>query len=77
MTEDPSAAPARDSAEDEVVDLCRELIRIDTSNYGDDPRSQERKAAEYVVEETVGRRYRDGDPGVSTRADERVCPGRW
>ena len=23
------------SGEDEVVDLCRELIQIDTSNYGD------------------------------------------
>jgi len=36
-------------AEDEVVELCRDLIRIDTSNYGDDPRSQERQAAEYVA----------------------------
>jgi acetylornithine deacetylase/succinyl-diaminopimelate desuccinylase-like protein len=34
------------SAEDEVVDLCRDLIRIDSSN----PTSNERKAAEYVAE---------------------------
>ncbi|HEX5996608.1 MAG TPA: M20/M25/M40 family metallo-hydrolase [Jiangellales bacterium] len=34
----------------EVVDLCRELIRIDTSNYGDDSGPGERKAAEYVAE---------------------------
>ena len=34
------------SAEDEVVDLCRELIRIDTSN----PIKPERPAAEYVAE---------------------------
>ena len=34
------------SAEDEVVDLCRDLIRIDTSN----PIKPERPAAEYVAE---------------------------
>ncbi|MFL6288207.1 MAG: M20/M25/M40 family metallo-hydrolase [Actinomycetes bacterium] len=33
----------------EVVDICRRLIQMDTSNYGDDPRSQEREAAEYVA----------------------------
>jgi acetylornithine deacetylase/succinyl-diaminopimelate desuccinylase-like protein len=33
----------------EVVDICRQLIRFDTSNYGDDPRSGEREAAEYVA----------------------------
>jgi len=33
------------AAEDEVVDLCRDLIRIDTSN----PTSNERAAAEYVA----------------------------
>ncbi|MBF4163121.1 M20/M25/M40 family metallo-hydrolase [Nocardioides acrostichi] len=33
----------------EVVDLCRELIRIDTSNYGEDDGPGERKAAEYVA----------------------------
>ena len=31
------------------MDICRDLIRIDTSNYGDDPRSREREAAEYVA----------------------------
>ncbi|QZY27649.1 M20/M25/M40 family metallo-hydrolase [Nocardioides coralli] len=52
----------------EVVDLCRDLIRIDTSNYGDHSGPGERKAAEHVatlldevgiettvVEETAGR----------------------
>jgi acetylornithine deacetylase/succinyl-diaminopimelate desuccinylase-like protein len=34
------------TAEDEVVDLCRDLIRIDSSN----PTSTERAAAEYVAE---------------------------
>jgi acetylornithine deacetylase/succinyl-diaminopimelate desuccinylase-like protein len=33
------------NAEDEVADLCRDLIRIDTSN----PTSNERQAAEYVA----------------------------
>lgn len=37
------------SAETEVVDLCRDLIRIDTSNFGNDPGPGERKAAEYVA----------------------------
>ena len=39
----PDASPR---AEDEVVDLCRDLIRIDTSNPG----KPERPAAEYVAE---------------------------
>ncbi|HEX6327169.1 MAG TPA: M20/M25/M40 family metallo-hydrolase [Jiangellaceae bacterium] len=34
----------------EVVDLCRDLIRIDTSNFGDGSGPGERKAAEYVAE---------------------------
>ena len=38
------------SGEDEVVDLCRELIQIDTSNYGDHSGPGERKAAEWVAE---------------------------
>ena len=33
----------------EVVELCRDLIRIDTSNYGDDSGPGERKAAEHVA----------------------------
>ncbi|HWI44139.1 MAG TPA: M20/M25/M40 family metallo-hydrolase [Nocardioides sp.] len=33
----------------EVVDICRELIRIDTSNYGSEDGPGERKAAEYVA----------------------------
>jgi acetylornithine deacetylase/succinyl-diaminopimelate desuccinylase-like protein len=38
------------TAEDEVVDICRDLIRIDTSNFGDDSGPGERAAAEYVAE---------------------------
>lgn len=45
----PSASP-RNRGEDEVVDLCRDLIRIDTSNYGNGEGPGERAAAEYVAE---------------------------
>ncbi|MDT0458777.1 M20/M25/M40 family metallo-hydrolase [Streptomyces sp. DSM 41527] len=38
------------TGEDEVVDLCRDLIRMDTSNYGDHSGPGERVAAEYVAE---------------------------
>ncbi|WP_285731717.1 M20/M25/M40 family metallo-hydrolase [Nocardiopsis sp. ATB16-24] len=45
------AEPGREpsAAEVEVVDLCRELIEFDTSNYGDHSGPGERKAAEYVA----------------------------
>ncbi|WP_163275213.1 M20/M25/M40 family metallo-hydrolase [Cellulomonas iranensis] len=42
----PGAVP---TAADEVVDLCRELIRFDTTNPGDGTGPGERAAAEYVV----------------------------
>ncbi|MEO6472071.1 MAG: M20/M25/M40 family metallo-hydrolase [Aeromicrobium sp.] len=35
--------------EAETLQICRDLIRIDTSNYGDDSGPGERKAAEYVA----------------------------
>lgn len=37
------------TAEDEAVTMCRDLMRIDTSNYGDDSGPGERAAAEYVA----------------------------
>ncbi|GMA26142.1 peptidase M20 [Luteimicrobium album] len=53
MTATPSHAPqpaaAVPSAEDEVVEICRDLLRIDTSNYGDDSGPGERAAAEHVA----------------------------
>ncbi|GAA4851362.1 M20/M25/M40 family metallo-hydrolase [Luteimicrobium xylanilyticum] len=52
MTVTPShaARPATfPSAEDEVVEICRDLLRIDTSNYGDDSGPGERAAAEHVA----------------------------
>ena len=39
------------TAEDEVVRLCQELIRIDSSNYGDGSGPGEAEAARYVVEQ--------------------------
>ncbi len=36
--------------EAEVTEICRELIRIDTTNYGDSSGPGERSAAEYVAE---------------------------
>ncbi len=47
MTDTSLPAPSDPAAE--VVAFCRRLIQFDTSNYGDDPRSQERDAAEYVA----------------------------
>ena len=35
----------------EVVEICRDLVRIDTSNYGDGSGPGERAAAEYVAEQ--------------------------
>ena len=42
-----TANPA--TAQDEVVDICRDLIRIDTSNPGDHSGPGERHAAEHVA----------------------------
>lgn len=51
----------------EVVELCRELIRIDTSNYGDEDGPGERKAAEYVAalldEVGIESRLYESEPG--------------
>ena len=33
----------------EVVEICRDLIRMDTTNYGDGSGPGERKAAEHVA----------------------------
>ncbi len=45
------AAPAASSSspEGETVEICRNLIRIDTSNYGSGDAKGERRAAEYVA----------------------------
>ncbi len=47
MTAASHAQPTR--AEDEVARICQDLIRIDSSNYGDGSGPGERKAAEHVA----------------------------
>ncbi|HZB29301.1 MAG TPA: M20/M25/M40 family metallo-hydrolase [Streptosporangiaceae bacterium] len=49
MTREDTVTERR-TAEDEVVELCRDLIRMDTSNYGDHSGPGERVAAEYVAD---------------------------
>ncbi len=44
----PVSTPSYDPAS-EVVDICRDLIRIDTTNFGDGSGPGERKAAEHVA----------------------------
>src|SRR3954469_21866290 len=44
-----STQAVADGAEAEVVDICRDLIRIDTTNFGDGSGPGERDAAEYVA----------------------------
>jgi acetylornithine deacetylase/succinyl-diaminopimelate desuccinylase-like protein len=46
--DDDVQGPTYDPAA-EVVEVCRELIRMDTTNYGDQEGPGERKAAEYVA----------------------------
>ena len=59
---DPTYDPAG-----EVVELCRDLIRIDTSNYGDQDGPGERKAAEHVAslldEVGIEARLYESEPG--------------
>ncbi|MEZ2371362.1 MULTISPECIES: M20/M25/M40 family metallo-hydrolase [Arthrobacter] len=51
MSTQESVTPSQGTspAEAEVVDICRELIRFDTTNFGDNQGPGERKAAEYVA----------------------------
>ena len=44
------SVPANYRPDAEVVELCRDLIRIDTSNFGNDSGPGERAAAERVAE---------------------------
>ena len=53
---------------DDVVEICRDLIRIDTTNPGDHSGPGERKAAEYVAEKLA-------EVGVESRIFE-SRPGR-
>src|SRR5215212_844666 len=71
--QDPSYDPAA-----EVVELCQELIRIDTSNYGTDDGPGERKAAEHVAalldEVGIESQVIEGRPGrAGATAAPRCC----
>src|ERR687895_532655 len=66
----PTQTPTQDRAYDpagEVVQVCSELIAIDTTNPGDDSGPGERKAAEYVAglldEVGIEARIYESDPG--------------
>ncbi|WP_242504314.1 M20/M25/M40 family metallo-hydrolase [Promicromonospora panici] len=50
MTETVPTSTPVPTAADEVIRICQELIRIDTSNYGTNEGPGERAAAEYVME---------------------------
>ncbi len=62
-------APAG-AAEDEVVSICQDLIRIDTTNFGDDSGPGERKAAELVAglldEVGIASQLFESEPGRTT-----------
>ncbi len=49
VTANQGTAQAAQAAQDEVVTICRDLIRIDTSNPGDHSGPGERQAAEHVA----------------------------
>jgi acetylornithine deacetylase/succinyl-diaminopimelate desuccinylase-like protein len=57
------------SAQDEVVEICCDLIRIDSSNYGDGSGPGERAAAEYVAEKLADVGL---EPDVFESADRRT-----
>ncbi len=48
MSTPSQPAPPYDPAA-EVVEICRDLIRMDTTNFGDSSGPGERKAAEHVA----------------------------
>lgn len=72
MTTTPASPdqPPAGAPDAEVVDLCRDLLRIDTSNYGDSSGPGERKAAEYVAEKLAEAGLEpvvfDSEPGRTT-----------
>ena len=67
MLGDMTEAQSDEGNQTEVVDLCRDLIRIDTTNFGDDSGPGERKAAEYVAglleEVGIETRVYESNPG--------------
>ena len=62
------SAPLPGTAQSEVLEICRDLIRIDTSNFGDDSGPGERAAAEHVAALL-------GEVGIESEIIE-AAPGR-
>jgi acetylornithine deacetylase/succinyl-diaminopimelate desuccinylase-like protein len=73
MSEDTSGSGYDPAAE--VVEICSDLISIDTSNYGDQPGPGERKAAEHVAalldEVGIAMEVFESEPGRTSLI------GRW
>ena len=69
-----TANPA--TAQDEVVDICRDLLRIDTSNPGDHSGPGERAAAEHVAALLAEGRPRAPAPRIPPQAHLRRSPDR-
>ena len=63
----------------EVVEICRDLIRIDTSNYGPGPGPGERAAAEHVAglldEVAIAAELYESEPGRTTLVARWEPPG--
>ena len=72
MTSAPLPGPGlpQDSVyHDDVVRICRDLIRIDTSNYGDDSGPGERLAAEHVPALASASPHSGTEPSAAKRPD--------
>lgn len=65
--------------DEEVVELCAELLRIDTSNYGPGERAGERPAAEYIAEKLddvgISAQLYESEPGRTTLVAHWEPPG--
>jgi acetylornithine deacetylase/succinyl-diaminopimelate desuccinylase-like protein len=73
--DDPTSGDRGDDPAGEVVELCRDLIRIDTTNTGDDEGPGERAAAEHVAAllDQVGVEVR----AVESRPGRTSLVARW
>src|SRR5689334_6210965 len=49
MVSQASGTPLGDAAAEDAVTICRDLLRFDTTNYGDGSGPGERLAAEYIA----------------------------
>ena len=70
--------PPTQAAASEVLDLARDLVRLDTSNFGDGSGPGERAAAEYVMaaltEVGYDPDYSESEPGRANVVLQRAQP---